>query len=130
MSQFEAVAKVLGVYFDALHYCDVRKLETAFHPRAIYATADETPFLYRDMEEYSKVIAARESPSSRNERRRDIVDAIEFAGTNTAFARVRCSIGSKDFVDFLTLVRVEGNWRIIGKVFQVIENRGEDDAVR
>lgn len=33
---------------------------------------------------------------------------LPFAGENTAFARVRCSIGERDFVDFLTLVRVAG----------------------
>jgi Putative lumazine-binding len=51
----------------------------------------------------------------------DHVDAIELAGDNTALARVRCSIGSRDFVDFLTLVRTDGTWRIIAKVFQIIE---------
>jgi hypothetical protein len=75
------------------------------------------------MAEYVPVIAARQSPASRNEPRRDYIDAIELAGENTAFARVRCSIGSRDFVDFLVLVRVEGRWQIISKVFQIIERQ-------
>jgi hypothetical protein len=75
------------------------------------------------MEEYVPVVAARQSPASRNEPRRDYIDAIEVAGENTAFARVRCSIGSRDFVDFLTLVRTDGAWRIIAKVFQIIERK-------
>jgi hypothetical protein len=73
------------------------------------------------MEEYVPAVAARQSPASRGEPRRDHVDAIELAGDNTALARMRCSIGSRDFVDFLTLVRTDGTWRIIAKVFQIIE---------
>lgn len=121
MSAFEAVRLVLVDYFDGLYYGDVEKLQRVFHPKAVYATADETPLLYRTMDEYMPVVAARPSPASRNEVRRDHIDAIELAGENTAMARVRCSIGNRDFVDFLTFVRVDGAWRIIAKVFQIIE---------
>ena len=120
---FEAIGAVLQDYFDALYFCDVEKLQRVFHPAAIYATADEAPFLHRTMAEYFPVVAARQSPASRNEARRDHIDSIEFAGDNTAFARVRCSIGPRDFVDFLTLVRVDATWRIIAKVFQIIERQ-------
>ena len=124
MSEYAAVASVLGTYFDALYFCDTDKRRQVFHPRAMYATADETPLLYRDMTEYEKVIAARESPAARREPRRDAIDGIEFAGENTARARVRCSIGSRDFVDYLTLVRDEDRWQIIAKVFQIIQREG------
>ncbi len=118
-SKFQDVETLLNAYFDGLYHCDVELLEDVFHPRAIYATADETPALFRSMEEYMPVIARREPPASRQEARRDIIDSIEFAGDNTALARVRCTIGARDFVDFLTLIRVDGRWRIIAKVFQI-----------
>ena len=121
MSAFDDVRAVVGTYFDALHYCDTDKLQAVFHPRAIYATADEDPPLYRNMDEYVPVVAARQSPASRGEQRRESIDSIEFAGENTAVARVRCSIGQRDFVDFLTLIRSEHGWRIIAKVFQFTE---------
>lgn len=121
MSNFSAVADVLEVYFDGLYHADAKRLASAFHPQAIYATADETPLLYRTMDEYFAVVAKRESPASRDQARRDVIDGIEFAGENTAFARVRCSIGTREFVDFLTLVRTDGIWRIIAKVFQITE---------
>jgi hypothetical protein len=122
---YRDIPLVLADYFDALHFCDIERLQKVFHPRAIYATADETPLLYRTMEDYVPVVAVRPSPASRGERRRDHIDAIALAGENTAFARVRCSIGSRDFVDFLTLVRADGRWQIIAKVFQIIERAQE-----
>ena len=73
------------------------------------------------MEEYLPIVAARPSPASRGEPRRDHIDEIQLAGANTALARVRCSIGGADFVDFLSLARADGQWRVIAKVFQIIE---------
>lgn len=122
MSEFAAVTGVIETYFDGLYHADTDRLSIAFHPKAIYATADEVPLLYRTMDEYFRVVETRESPALRAEPRRDRIDAIEFAGDNTAFARVRCSIGTRDFIDFLTLVRTEGAWRIIAKVFHVTEH--------
>ena len=124
MTAFAAVAGVLETYFDGLYHADIERLGAVFHPKAIYATADETPLLYRTMDEYFPVVAKRVSPASRNEVRRDVIDSIEFAGENTAFARVRCSIGTKDFIDFLTLVRTDGAWRIMAKIFQITEREG------
>lgn len=113
------IKSVLSEYFDALYFCDTALLQKVFHPRAIYATADETPLLYRTMKDYVPVVARRQSPASRGERRNDFVDEIQLAGDNTAFARVRCSIGDKDFVDLLTLVRDQGTWKIMAKIFQI-----------
>jgi hypothetical protein len=118
-ARFDDVRAVLMEYFDALYTCDLALFEQVFHPRALYATADEAPALFRDMEEYFAVIARRVSPQSRGETRRDVIDAIEFAGETMAFARVRCSIAERDFVDFLTLLFVEGRWRIVAKVFHI-----------
>lgn len=110
---------VISDYFEALYQCDTELLQKVFHPKAIYATADEAPLLYRTMAEYVPVVAARTSPASRGEVRTDAIDEIQLAGDNTAFACVRCSIGNSDFVDFLTFVRDEGRWQIMSKIFQI-----------
>ena len=121
MTEFAVVTEVLETYFDGLYHADIERLGIAFHPKAIYATADETPLLYRTMDEYFPLVAKRVSPASRDEPRRDVIESIEFGGENTAFARVGCSIGTKDFIDFLTLVRTDGAWRIMAKIFQITE---------
>ncbi len=115
----EAIPQLLQRYFDALYHADAGLLASVMHPKAIYASADEQPLLYRNMEEYLPVVARRVSPSSRGEPRNDQVETICLAGENTAMARVRCSIGKSDFTDFLTLVRDEGEWRIMAKIFQI-----------
>lgn len=119
-SAFNELQPVISDYFDALYYCDTELLQKVFHPKAVYATADEAPLLHRTMEDYVPVVAARQSPASRGETRTDAIEEIQFAGENTAFARVRCSIGQSDFVDFLTFVRTDGHWQIMSKIFQII----------
>lgn len=118
-SALNDVQSVLADYFDALYHCDTELLTKVFHEKAVYATADETPLLHRTMADYVPVVARRQSPASRGEARRDVIDEIQFAGDNTAFARVRCSIGASDFTDFLTLVREDGDWKIMAKIFQI-----------
>lgn len=122
-NKYAAINDLLQRYLDALYFSDANAIEQIFHPKAIYATADEAPLLYRSIQEYVLVIAARQSPASRGESRRDIVDSVELAGENTALARVRCSIGDCSFVDFLSLVRDNGEWRIIAKVFQILPSQ-------
>ncbi|MEP5762887.1 MAG: nuclear transport factor 2 family protein [Litoreibacter sp.] len=121
MTEFAAVVSVVKTYFDGLYHADIELLGSVFHPKAIYATADETPLLHRTMDEYFPVVAKRTSPASQGEPRRDVIEAIDFAGDNTAFARLRCSIGTKDFIDFLTIVRTDGKWKIMAKIFHMKE---------
>ena len=121
MSHLAEVEALLGRYFDALYTSDAKALGEVMHPQAVYATADEDPPLVRDMPAYLPIVAARQSPQSRGETRRDIIDSISLAGSNTAFAQVRCSIGTRDFMDYLSLVREAGTWRIIAKVFHFKE---------
>jgi len=120
---FSGVVNVIHQYLDGLHHCDVEIFKQVFHPQAIYATADETPLLYRQMDEYFAIIAKRQSPASRGEPRNEAIDDLQFAGENTAFARVRCAIADTQFVDFLTLVRTEGRWQIMSKIFQIKQGK-------
>lgn len=128
MTDFSAVTTVIKDYLDGLYRCDTDVLGQVFHPKAIYATADETPMLYRTMDEYFPVVAARVSPASRNEPKDGVIESIEFAGENTASARVRCSMAGKAYVDLLTFVRTDGKWRIIAKVFQMTNQAQPESA--
>ncbi len=121
--RLDAVRETLTVYFDALYESSASMMSGIFHSRGVYATADESPPLYRDRDTYLKVLEARVSPASRNEPRADFIDHIEFAGEHTAWARVRCSIGDRDFLDLLTLVHDQGRWQIIAKVFHIAKKR-------
>ena len=119
-SHEEAIRGAMQLYFDGLYTCDVQTLSRAFHPKAVYVTADETPLLYRSMDDYLAVVSQREPPSSRKEVRKDVIVSIDVAGENTAAVKATCSFGGRDFVDFLTFVRTPDlGWRIMSKIFQI-----------
>jgi hypothetical protein len=130
MSAQHDVEKVLGQYFDGLYYGDTELLGQVFHPGAVYATATEGKgdgeLLLLTMGEYFPVVRQREAPSKRGEVRRDRIVSIEFAGPVTALARVELSMGPRRYWDYLTLVRVEGRWQVISKVFhfETVEDEG------
>jgi len=111
------IVRVLDDYFDGLYHGDTTRLRRVFHPAAQYACATDGSLLLRTMDEYFPIVDARPSPASRGEARRDRIVSIEFAGPVTAFARVECSIAPKAFIDFLTLVKLDGRWQILAKVF-------------
>jgi 4-oxalocrotonate tautomerase len=113
--------RTLTSYFDGLHHSDADRLAEVFHPRAIYATATGGSLLHLTMDDYLPMVAAREAPAARGEARRDRIVSVERAGPVTARAVVECAIGPRSFTDYLTLVHVEGRWRIIAKVFHYEE---------
>ncbi|MER8499408.1 nuclear transport factor 2 family protein [Mesorhizobium sp. M1142] len=112
------VAMVLGRYFDGLYNCDASLLGEVFHPKAQLATVSEGDLATLDIPSWLDVVAKRESPASRGEARLDQIVSIEFGSLNTALARVQCAIGPKLFTDFISLVRIADDWRIIAKVYQ------------
>jgi hypothetical protein len=111
------VGGMLRAYFDGLHTSDAGLLAEVFDPAAIYATAADGSLLTYDMATYLPIVAARQSPAARGEARRDRVLAVDLVGPVTALAKVECAIGERFFTDLLTLVRVDGRWRVIAKVF-------------
>jgi 4-oxalocrotonate tautomerase len=118
------IVTVLETYFDGLHHSDIGRLGRVFHPAAHYVTVSDGTFLHRDMKTYFEVVEHRPSPASRGEARADEIVSIEFAGPVTARALVRCAIGPRRFIDLLTLIRLDGQWRIISKVFHFSEGEG------
>jgi Putative lumazine-binding len=117
-----AVVAVVETYFDGLHHSDTGRLRSVFHPLAQYVTVSDGALLHRDMPTYFDVVDKRPSPASRGEARTDEIVSIEFAGPVTARVNLRCSIGARDFIDFLTLIHIEDRWQIISKVFHFSES--------
>jgi Putative lumazine-binding len=118
---FAGVAAVLGLYFDGLYYSDSKRLAQVFHPKAQYVCVTDGTLLHRDMAEYFPVVDARVSPASKGEPRRDEIVSVEFAGPVTARVVLRCAIGTRHFTDFLTLIRLDGRWQVMSKVFHYVE---------
>ncbi|KAM3092389.1 nuclear transport factor 2 family protein [Phormidesmis sp. 146-12] len=115
--EYFAIVDLLKRYYDALYRCDAALLATVFHASAQYFTASSGELLHLDMHSYFPIVEQRIPPESSGEPYTFSIDSIEFAGAVTAIARMRCSMLAKDFIDLLTLIKLEGEWKIIAKVF-------------
>jgi Putative lumazine-binding len=115
--EYFAIVDLLKRYYDALYRCDTALLATVFHASAQYFTASSGELLHLDMHSYFPVVEQRISPESSGDPYTFSIESIELAGAVTAIARMHSSMLGKDFIDLLTLIKLEGKWKIIAKVF-------------
>jgi hypothetical protein len=118
-SAFSEVEALLAAYFEGLYQGDTDILRQVFHPDALYACVTGGSLLSLRMDAYFRLVDERPSPASRHDPRTDRILAIEFVGPVTALARVQCAILPRHFTDLLSLLRVDGRWQVMSKVFHV-----------
>ncbi|MBK0399936.1 nuclear transport factor 2 family protein [Limibaculum sp. M0105] len=114
------IAEILSLtdaYAAMLHRCDTEVLDRIFHPQAVYATAQGGELLHRDMPAYRAVLASRVSPEARGETGGFTLERIEFAGPDAAMLRLSGRMLGNAYTDLLSLLRIDGRWQIIAKVF-------------
>lgn len=116
-AQYSGVMAAMSNYFDGLYFSDTVRLARVFHPHAHYVCATDGHLTNLTMDEYLPMVDRRPSPASRGEPRADKIVSIQFAGPVTAFVHAECTIAPKRFIDFLTFIQLDGEWRIISKVF-------------
>ena len=107
----------LQKYFDGLYFSDVARLKAVFHEDAVYICATERPMLKLTMAEYFPIVEQRISPASKQQLRQDKIISINLLNDTMAMVHVQCAIAPKYFYDALTFVAVNGEWKIISKVF-------------
>lgn len=111
------VKATLADYFDGIYDSSEEKLRSAFHPDAhIYSAIDGTLADY-SLNAFVNRVTSRKSCSSQGAPRTDKIVSIDFSGPNSALAKVELSIPGTNFVDFLSLMKIDGRWRIIAKTY-------------
>lgn len=108
--ELQAIRDTVFDYFDGINQVDRERLERAFDPGAALKSVDASGALV--VEPIADAMA-RWMRGPATERRGDIL-SIDVADGQVA--RVVFDFDG-DYVDFLTLVKLDGHWRIIDKVF-------------
>ena len=112
----EAIATVLRLYIEGSANGDAAKLREAFHEHArVYGSLDGTR---HDIALDEMVAMEERSPRDRDGRYTAHIMSIEQAG-DVAVATVEedgCW-GTASFTSFLSLVKFDSRWLIVGKVF-------------
>ena len=118
---FDEIARALVAYFDGFYRGDVGLLREIFHPSAHLYTAGAGPLQDDAMEAVYARVRGRTPPAATEQRRQDRILLIDRSGPEAALAKVQLAIGPRLFTDYLSLLRLDGRWRIIAKVYSWVE---------
>jgi hypothetical protein len=111
------LGSVVQSYLDALYHGDVALFRKVFHPQARLFSATGGALVTLDLEQYMEIVKGRPSSASRRYARQDEIVSLVEASSTTAHARLKNAHLPKRFTDDLTLVHIDGAWRIIAKVW-------------
>ncbi len=112
------ILAVIQTYLDGLYEGDTGKLAGAFHPAAhLFCTTGNT-LVDVDQSQWYALINSRPSPKAKGQgREHEAVLLLDVTGPNTALVKVSCAILPRVFTDYLSLVLLDGRWRIINKTY-------------
>lgn len=113
------IENVIKTYFDLLYKGDRDLIETVFLPEANVSSILNDKIIKIDMDGFRKRIAERKSPESIGEMRDDKIIMIDISSPTTAMVKVKCNILHNNYIDYLSLFKVSGKWKIISKVFHM-----------
>ena len=117
-----AIAQTIQTYFDGLYEGDADKLASVFHESSALTWEQDGRISVLPRDGWLKAVRERPSAKSGNLPRDDAILQIVQAGPTTAFVKVRCQIPPRYFHDYLNLLKVDGRWLVVQKVYAV-ENR-------
>ena len=116
--EIDAVEKVVWTYLDGLHEGDTAKLGKAFHEVSHLYSVSDGGVADLPREKWFEFVKGRESPKSRGLPRTDRIVSIDLSGPETAFVKVECSIHPRYFTDYLTLLKLNGGWKVVSKTYR------------
>ena len=109
----KAIRETIQLYFRGDIERDVEALKKAFHPTATLLTRDKTGRL-RVLTQPEWHQSIRQTPG--RERPTAKILHIDRAG-NVASAKTQLLFSNGSFTDFLSLVKIEGQWTIVSKIY-------------
>lgn len=117
-SEIEAVEKVVWTYLDGLYEGDTGKLAQAFHEVSHLYSARDGGVADVPREKWFEFVKGRQSAKSKGLARTDRIVSIDLSGPETAFVKVECSIHPRYFTDYLTLLKLNGGWKVVSKTYR------------
>ena len=114
-SDHEAIVGLLNDYFDGLFEGDVEKLRSIFHADAWLKGNN-----YRKtLNEWLEAVANRPIPGDEGMEYNFNIQSLEIIG-DQAMAKVDAPLLAAHFIDFLGLLKENGQWKIVNKMFTII----------
>ncbi|MBP8308055.1 MAG: nuclear transport factor 2 family protein [Burkholderiaceae bacterium] len=112
-----AIEQTIQTYFDGLYEGDADKLGSVFHDNSALTWDLDGKISVLPRDAWLKMVRERPSAKSQNLARDDAILLLDQSGPTTAFVKVKCQIPPRYFTDYLNLLKTNGKWLIVQKVY-------------
>jgi hypothetical protein len=110
------VRRAIDSYFQGHATGNGEHHKKAFHPEAKLFWIREGQFTQRTSAEY--IAGASGKPAADEAQRKRSIEMIDITG-NAAVAKVVLDYPSAKFTDYMSLLKIDGEWKIVNKTFVV-----------
>ena len=117
--EISEIKTIAQTYLDACYEGDANKFREVFHEAAHVYGYDEKGELYdRTKEEFINFVEAKKASGQKptHPRQAEIL-SIECSSDKTAAVRLKVRVMNTVFSDILSLMQLDGKWKIISKVY-------------
>ena len=119
MPEFDEIRGLVTQYFDGLYEGDTAILSRIFHERSRLHVILDGKLVEIEFAPYMDLVRNRPSPQALGAERRDQIVTISQTTSDTAFVVVSLLLAGKSYTDHLSLLKDEGRWQIISKVYHL-----------
>ena len=124
MQDFDAIRGLATKYFDALYDGDIPVMLEIFHPRSRLHVILDGKLVEIEFEPYMELVSKRASPRSQKAERADQLTSIQQSTATTAILIESLLLAGKSYTDHLSLIKDDGRWQIISKVYHLNNPQG------
>lgn len=114
---YAELAQAMTLYFDGFWHGDVETLRKVFHPDCRLISGAAGSLASDPMETVYTRVQGRAKPSQTGQRNHDHILSIDLSGPETALVKCQIAIAPRLYTDYLNFVKLDGQWRIVSKVY-------------
>ncbi|MGD9537295.1 MAG: nuclear transport factor 2 family protein [Alphaproteobacteria bacterium] len=115
-SEIAAITRTIDDYFKGMYKSDRALIERAFHPDAVINGHFDGAYRRRTRDGFAEFVSTVPAPEKNGVPYDMAIVAIDVAG-NAAVVKVRDLYLNRYFIDYLTLLKSDGAWKIINKTY-------------
>lgn len=120
MRDMSEIEGLLADYFDVLHRCDLVLFDRVFAESCALQTIRDGKLVHTPLADYRAYIASRVSPQKAGTPRDERVLMLDQLDEACAMAKVFAKVGEAAYMDYLSLMKTDGRWVIVSKVYQPV----------
>ena len=120
MNDKEQIENVVQLYIDCMNESNPSKVKKAFHENAKVVGYLHGELMQMSVDDFAGFVASQQPPPNESDEHMVLFDTLvcEIEGT-TALVKVRDRYLGITFLDTLSFLKVDGEWKIYNKLFNV-----------